>query len=76
MANRLPRLIWLALATACVFPTDRSADVTVEFVTQPPLLADGDSLPLEARVLDPGGTPVEGALLVFMTSNPAVAILE
>ena len=66
----------LALATSCVFPTDRSVDVSVEFVTPPVLLVAGDTLNLEARVVDAEGTPVPRAEIFFVSDDPTVVIAD
>ena len=66
----------LTFAAACVFPTDRSANVSVEFVTPAVLLVAGDTLNLEARVVDAGGAPVPRAELFFVSDDPAVVIAD
>ena len=76
MARRLSPHTWLALATACVFPTDRSADVSVEFVTASALLVARDTLDLEARVVDAGGIQVQSAEVAFISDDPTVGIVD
>ena len=69
-------LVLLTLAAGCVFPTDRSVNVSVELVTPAVLLVAGDTLNLEARVVDAEGTPVPRAELFFFSDDPTVVIAD
>jgi hypothetical protein len=65
----------VALASACVLPTDRSGGLRVELDPLPTLLLK-DSLRLAPRVLDSSGVEVPQAALAFSSSNPTVFIVD
>lgn len=63
------------VVSACVFPTERSTELTVE-MTSPATYFIGESEPLAARLVDARGAQVPNADIRFTSSDPTVAAVE
>ncbi len=59
----------------CVYPTDRSQELSVE-MTQIPTLFLKDTLQLDAQLVDAGGNPVSNAVIAFSTGDPTVLTVD
>lgn len=78
---RIPRALTAGLtlsvvaASGCIFPTDRSGDLTVEADALPTLLVK-DTVEIVARVVDADGTEVPNAVIGYASSDSTVAIVN
>ncbi|HKI94424.1 MAG TPA: hypothetical protein VJ992_03935 [Gemmatimonadales bacterium] len=62
-------------ASACVAPTDRSGELSVQLAALPPLFIK-DTVRLSAHVVDQSGADVPNALVSFSTSDPGVITID
>ena len=63
------------VAAACVYPTEKSQELSVEMEVIPELLR-GESHQLVARLMDPAGSPVGNAEVLFSSSDNQVAFVD
>ncbi len=74
--NRLITSVLIAgLWVACVYPTERSSELSVEMDAIPVLL-DGDVIQVKARLLDANGDVVDASPLTFTSSLATVAAID
>ncbi len=65
----------LAAISACVNPTERSNQLSIEFPDLPDLFLK-DSLQLDARLVDDAGSEIDNGLIDYTSSDPTVVSVD
>ena len=66
-------LALLGLGSGCIYPTERSGELRIEFVNAVSQIFVGDSLQLTARVVDANGAELPNMTVRFTSSDDQVA---
>ncbi|MCZ6918248.1 MAG: hypothetical protein O7I93_15850 [Gemmatimonadetes bacterium] len=69
-------LALLGLGSGCIYPTERSGELRIEFVDPVSQVFVGDSLQMTARVVDANGTVLPNVAVRFSSSDDGVALVS
>jgi hypothetical protein len=69
-------LALLGLSSGCIYPTERSGELRIEFVNAVSQVFVGDSLQMTARVVDANGTEFPNMAVQFASSDDRVALVS